>query len=84
MSDERKLTIASVGTEIDEQDIRRWFLCVDLEQAHDTWNVCGGIIDARRMAAPKRARRKDAGKPRASAAEQIALDSPRNRGSYGE
>jgi hypothetical protein len=61
---EPKLTIASVSAEIDEDDIRRWFHCVDLQQAADMLNVCEGIVEARSLMAPKRARRKDAGKPR--------------------
>jgi hypothetical protein len=69
MSD-RKLTIQSISPEIAEDDVRRWFACVDLEQAGDTLNVCRGIIEGRQAAAPKRQRRSDAGKPRPAAAEQ--------------
>ena len=49
---------------IDEHDIRQWFKTVDLAQARDTLNVCEGIYEMRLEAQPKRARRKDAGKPR--------------------
>ena len=49
---------------IDEHDIRQWFKTVDLEQAQDTFRVVEGIIETRQAMQPKRARRKDAGKPR--------------------
>jgi hypothetical protein len=48
--------------ELDEYEIRRWFKTVDLEQARDTFRVVEGILEMRAVA--KRARRKDAGKPR--------------------
>lgn len=50
--------------ELEEYDIRRWFIQVELEQAMDTFNVVGGILEARSVLQPKRARRKDAGKKR--------------------
>jgi hypothetical protein len=68
---EPKLTVHIVGPEIDEQDIRRWFACVDVEQARDTLNVCRGIMDNRLLAPPKRQRRSDAGKPRPSTQAQL-------------
>ena len=49
---------------LDEYEIRQWFKTVDLAQAVDTHRVCEGIIEMRREQQPKRARRKDAGKPR--------------------
>lgn len=51
---------------IEEYDIRMWFMQTDLTQAMDTFRVVGGIIEARVYAAeqPKRKKRSDAGKPR--------------------
>lgn len=66
MATEPKLTVMVIrgATEIDEADVRRWFSCVDLDQASDTLMICVGIIQGRQAAAPKRKRRKDAGQPR--------------------
>lgn len=52
------------GKPISEWDVRQWFTFVELEQAHDTLRSAGVIIDTRETLKPKRARRKDAGKPR--------------------
>jgi hypothetical protein len=46
---------------IEEYDIRRWFMSVDLTQARDTFRVVEGIIETRESMQPKRKRRKDAG-----------------------
>ena len=51
---------------IEEYDIRVWFIKTDLVQAEDTFRVVQGILEARREAQPKRARRKDAGTKRPS------------------
>lgn len=50
--------------EIDEMDIRRWFITEDLEQARDTFRVCEGILEARQEAQPTRKKRADAGTKR--------------------
>ena len=57
--------------ELDEYDVRRWFMAVDLEQAQDTFRVVEGIIETRQAMQPKRARRKDAGKPRGEAQQTL-------------
>lgn len=45
------------GRMLDEAHVRRWFSCVDLDQASDTLMICVGIIQGRQAAAPKRKRR---------------------------
>jgi hypothetical protein len=50
--------------ELEEDDIRRWFMAVPLEQAQDTFRVVEGIIQMRTEAQPARKRRKDAGTKR--------------------
>lgn len=50
--------------DIEEYDIRLWFVKTDIEQAEDTFRVVKGILQARREAQPvkkERKRRKDAG-----------------------
>ena len=56
-----------LAIELEEYDIRRWFMAAELEQAIDTFRVVEGIIETRQSMQPKRARRKDAGKPRGEA-----------------
>jgi hypothetical protein len=56
--------------ELDEYDIRRWFMATELDQARDTFRVVEGIIETRTAMTPKRQRRSDAGKSRE---EQIKL-----------
>jgi hypothetical protein len=53
--------------DLEENDVCRWFMAVDIAQAQDTLNVVRGIIETRQAMQPKRARRKDAGKPRSQA-----------------
>jgi hypothetical protein len=50
--------------EIDERDIRVWFMKTDLEQAQDTFRVVEGIIQTREQFQPKRKKRSDAGQTR--------------------
>lgn len=50
--------------ELDEYEIRRWFMAVDIEQARDTFRVVEGIIETRLEMQPKRMRRSDAGTKR--------------------
>ena len=50
--------------EIDERDIRLWFMKTDLAQAQDTFNVVDGILQTREQYQPKRKRRSDAGTKR--------------------
>ena len=57
--------------EIDERDIRLWFMKTDLEQAEDTFRVVEGIIETRKEFQPKRKKRSDAGQQR------IELKEPR-------
>ena len=52
------------GLEVDEFLVRSFFLMVDPKQAQDTLRVCEGIVQARLLSHPKRARRKDAGHKR--------------------
>ncbi len=52
--------------EIDERDIRLWFMKTDLEQAEDTFRVVEGIIETRKQFQPKRKPRADAGQKRSS------------------
>lgn len=56
---------------LEEIDIREWFSTVDLEQAIDTYNVVTGIIDYRKRTQPKRKKRSDAGRPRASGGQNL-------------
>jgi len=37
--------------EIDERDVRLWFMKTDLEQAEDTFRVVEGIIETRKVSA---------------------------------
>lgn len=50
--------------EIDERDVRVWFMKADLEQALDTYRVIEGILETRKEFQPKRKRRSDAGQSR--------------------
>ena len=63
------------GLEVDEFLVRSFFLMVDPKQAQDTLRVCEGIVQARLLSHPKRARRKDAGKPRPADRTRM-LDEP--------
>jgi hypothetical protein len=54
-------------TQIEEYDVRQWFLKTELAQAADTLRVVQGIIEARQAQEPKRKRRSDAGRTRADA-----------------
>ena len=56
--------------ELDERDVRLWFMKTDLVQAEDTFRVVEGILETRRAFEPKRKKRSDAGVPRG---EQIKL-----------
>jgi hypothetical protein len=49
---------------LDEYDIRQWFIHTELEQAQDTFRVVEGIMEARSVDQPKRKRRSDAGQKR--------------------
>jgi hypothetical protein len=57
--------------EIDERDVRLWFMKTDLEQAEDTFRVVEGIIETRKEFQPKRKKRSDAG------TQRIELKEPR-------
>lgn len=59
--------------DLEEFDIRAWFMKVDLEQARDTFRVVEGIIQTREQFAPKRRTRKDAGKKRDDGQQPIDL-----------
>lgn len=59
--------------ELDEYDVRRWFMAAPLEEARDTFRVVEGIIETRTAMQPKRARRSDAGKPRETEQQAINL-----------
>jgi hypothetical protein len=50
--------------DLEEYEVRRWFMAVDIAQAVDTLNVVRGIIETRQAMQPRRARRKDAGTKR--------------------
>lgn len=50
--------------EIDERDVRMWFMKTELAQARDTFRVVEGIIETREAFEPKRKRRSDAGQSR--------------------
>lgn len=56
--------------ELDEWQIRRWFMAAPIEEARDTFRVVEGIIETRTEMQPKRQRRSDAGKPR-TASDQV-------------
>lgn len=58
-------------SEIDEREIRLWFMKTELAQAVDTLNVCQGIIETRKEFQPTRKKRSDAGK-----SKQIELKEP--------
>lgn len=60
-----------LAIDLDEHEIRRWFMAADLEQARDTFRVVEGIIETRTEMQPKRKRRSDAGQPHT---EEQALD----------
>lgn len=47
--------------DLEEYDIRRWFMATPLDEAKDTLNVVTGIVDARKQIEPKRNRRSGAG-----------------------
>lgn len=55
--------------ELDERDVRLWFMKTELAQAEDTFRVIEGILETRRAFEPKRKKRSDAGVPR----DQIKL-----------
>ena len=57
--------------EIEEYDIRIWFMKTDLDQARDTFRVVEGIIQTREQFQPKRKRRSDAGKSRDDGQETL-------------
>ena len=61
---------------LEEHHVRDWFKHVDLAQARDTLNVCEGIYEMRLEAQPKRARRKDAGKPRPAERTRMLDENP--------
>ncbi len=50
--------------EMDERDVRVWFMKTDLVQAKDTFRVVQGIIETREAFEPKRKKRSDAGQAR--------------------
>lgn len=50
--------------ELDERDVRLWFMKTELAQAEDTFRVVEGILETRRAFEPKRKKRSDAGVPR--------------------
>lgn len=50
--------------EIDERDVRLWFMKTDLAQAEDTFRVVEGILETRKEFQPKRKKRSDAGQSR--------------------
>ena len=55
--------------ELDERDVRMWFMKIELAQAEDTFRVVEGILETRRAFEPKRKKRSDAAVPR----DQIKL-----------
>lgn len=59
--------------DIEEFDIRMWFMKVELEQARDTFRVVEGIIQTREQFQPKRKTRSDAGKKRDDGQQPIDL-----------
>jgi hypothetical protein len=60
--------------EIDERDVRLWFMKTDLEQAEDTFRVVEGIIETRKEFQPKRKKRSDAGTKKLDLREQQEND----------
>ena len=60
--------------EIDERDIRLWFMKTDLEQAEDTFRVVEGIIETRKEFQPKRKQRADKGTKRINLKEEQERD----------
>lgn len=65
--------ILSETREIDEMDIRIWFMETDLDQVRDTFRVVEGIIQTREEYQPKRKQRSDVGKKRNDAQQPIDL-----------
>jgi hypothetical protein len=59
--------------ELDERDVRVWFMKADLTQARDTFRVVEGILQTREQFQPKRKKRSDAGKSRNDSQELIDL-----------
>jgi hypothetical protein len=55
--------------EMDERDVRTWFMKVDLAQARDTYRVVEGILETREQFQPKRKQRSDKGKVRTSGSD---------------
>jgi hypothetical protein len=72
MSDSVKVGTGD-GYEMDERDVRLWFMKTELEQAEDTFRVVEGIIQTRKEFQPKRKRRSDADKPKSRRAEEGLL-----------
>jgi hypothetical protein len=60
--------------EIDERDVRLWFMKTDLEQAEDTFRVVEGIIETRKEFQPKRKKRSDAGQQRIELKEPMDVN----------
>lgn len=60
--------------EIDERDIRLWFMKTDLVQAEDTFRVVEGIIETRKEFQPKRKKRSDSGESRTTKPATDALN----------
>lgn len=50
--------------ELDEYDVRRWFMAAPLEDARDTFRVVEDIIATRTELQPARRKRSDVGQPR--------------------
>jgi len=61
-------------SEMEEYDIRQWFMRTDLTQAADTLRVCQGIIETREALAPKCKKRSDAGTKKLDLREQQEND----------
>ncbi len=53
--------------DIDEMDVRLWFMKTELEQAEDTFRVVEGILQTRKEYQPTRKKRSDAGKTKSDA-----------------
>lgn len=71
-----EIVIEATGCIVGEHDVRQWFTKVSLEQARDTYRVVEGIIETRQAMQPKRARRKDAGKPRPAERTRMLDENP--------
>lgn len=69
-------TADDLEIELDEYDVRRWFMAVDLSQAVDTMNVVRGIVETRQSMQPKRKRRSDAGTTRVVGEQTLDLREP--------